>query len=308
MVSVKNLVFDYMTKRALFDISFNIEKGSIVALVGANGAGKTTLMRCLAGLVKPFSGDITVAGINVPENAREAHRHVAYLSDVFGLYDDLTTGQCLRYAALAFDVPKNEIDGRIDEVAELLGLTPHMDTLAGNLSRGLRQKLAIAQGIIYKADFLILDEPASGLDPKSRIELSKVFLKLKDQGYTLLVSSHILAELEDYATEMIVLKSGRIVCQKKIGDDNTKIQNNRLNLAIRVHGSSKSLVKFLEKDDIIGEVLFDDNWISAEFWGKETEIPAYLKKLITSGFKVIEFGLKKTTLKDAYFGIFGKGE
>ena len=98
IVSVKNLVFDYMTKRALFGVSFDIAKGSVVALVGPNGAGKTTLMRCLAGLVKPFSGEITIAGVNVPEDTREAHRHVFYLSDVFGLYDDLTARQCLHYA------------------------------------------------------------------------------------------------------------------------------------------------------------------------------------------------------------------
>ena len=234
IVSVKNLVFDYMTKRALFGVSFDIAKGSVVALVGPNGAGKTTLMRCLAGLVKPFSGEITIAGVNVPEDTREAHRHVFYLSDVFGLYDDLTARQCLHYAALAFEIPKEEIKERVEDTAKMLGLTEHLDTLAGSLSRGLRQRLAIALGIVHKTDFLILDEPASGLDPKSRLELSQLFLSLKEQGYTLLISSHILAELEDYATEVIVLKSGRIVRHEKFDGSLTKVQNNKINLILWV--------------------------------------------------------------------------
>ena len=165
MIKVKNLVFDYMTKRALHGLSFEIEKGSIVALIGPNGAGKTTLMRCLAGLGKPFSGEIFINDINVPEDSRNAHRHISYLSDVFGLYDNLTARQCLRYAALAFDIPTAEIDGRIAETAEMLNLTEHLDTYAGNLSRGLRQRLAFARGIIHNPEFIILDEPASGLDP-----------------------------------------------------------------------------------------------------------------------------------------------
>lgn len=308
IVSVKNLVFDYMTKRALFGVSFDIAKGSVVALVGPNGAGKTTLMRCLAGLVKPFSGEITIAGVNVPEDTREAHRHVFYLSDVFGLYDDLTARQCLHYAALAFEIPKEEIKERVEDTAKMLGLTEHLDTLAGSLSRGLRQRLAIALGIVHKTDFLILDEPASGLDPKSRLELSQLFLSLKEQGYTLLISSHILAELEDYATEVIVLKSGRIVRHEKFDGSLTKVQNNKINLAIRVKGSLKPLMKFLEKDDVIGEVSLDGEWIKAEFWGKEAELPAYVKKLVSADYKLLEFKLEKSSLKDAYFGTLGEGE
>jgi len=211
MIKVKNLVFDYMTKRALNNISFEIAAGGIVALIGPNGAGKTTLMRCLAGLVKPFSGEIYVNNINVPEDSRRAHRHISYLSDVFGLYDNLPARRCLQYMAMACDIPGKDIPKRIKETAALLNLTEHLDTHAGSLSRGLRQRLAIALCIIHKPAFIILDEPASGLDPKARLELSKVFLKLKKQGHTLLISSHILAELEDYATAVMVLDKGKLV-------------------------------------------------------------------------------------------------
>lgn len=211
MIKVENLMFDYMTKRALKGVSFEIEKGSIVALIGPNGAGKTTLMRCLAGLVKPFSGEIFINDINVPEDSRRAHRHISYLSDVFGLYENLTARQCLKYAALAFDIKDNEIEEAIKDTAEKLNLTEHLDTFAGNLSRGLRQRLAIGLGIIHKPDFIILDEPASGLDPEARLDLSKLFIELKKQGHTLLISSHILAELEDYATHVMLLDDGHLI-------------------------------------------------------------------------------------------------
>ena len=308
IVSVRNLIFDYMTKRALFGISFEIEKGSIVALVGPNGAGKTTLMRCLAGLVKPFGGEITVAGVNVPEDTRTAHRHVSYLSDVFGLYDDLTARQCLHYAALAFEIPKEKINDRIAETAEMLGLTEHLDTFAGNLSRGLRQRLSIAVGIIHKTDFLILDEPASGLDPKSRIELAKLFTTLKEQGYTLLISSHILTELEDYATEVIVLKAGRIVRHEKFDGSLTKIQDDKINIAVRVKDNPETLTAYFETDDSICGTKSENGWIYVEFQGKEEDLADYLKKLITAGFKIMEFKLEKNSLKDAYFGTLGEGE
>lgn len=258
MIKVKNLVFDYMTKRALHGLSFEIEKGSIVALIGPNGAGKTTLMRCLAGLVKPFSGEIFINDINVPEDSRNAHRHISYLSDVFGLYDNLTARQCLRYAALAFDIPTAEIDGRIAETAEMLNLTEHLDTYAGNLSRGLRQRLAIALGIIHKPEFIILDEPASGLDPEARLELSKLFVALKEKGHTLLISSHILAELEDYATAVIVLNAGRIVKYEKFDGSAVNVrQDARINIAVRVKGSTEQLIQFLEEDNSTGEVSSD---------------------------------------------------
>lgn len=309
MIKVENLVFDYMTKRALHGLSFEIEKGSIIALIGPNGAGKTTLMRCLAGLVKPFSGDIYINGINVPENSRTAHKHVSYLSDVFGLYDNLTARQCLRYAALAFDVPQDEIGARIAETAEQLDLTAHLDNYAGNLSRGLRQRLAIALGIIHKPEFIILDEPASGLDPEARLELSKLFVSLKEQGHTLLISSHILAELEDYATGVIVLNAGRIIKYEKFdGSKAALTQDEKSNIAVRVKGSAEQLIKFMEENNQISDVSFDGVYVHAAVWGGDNELHRMLKSLITADFKVIEFKSEKNSLKNAYFETLKEGE
>jgi len=211
IVEVRDLTFDYPTKRALNDISFSIAAGSITAIVGPNGAGKTTLLRCLAGLERPATGTIRLDGIDVLAAPRDAHRRVGFLQDFFGLYEALTVARCLEYAARARGVPDGERAGRIAWSAGLLGIGDRMGQRALELSRGLRQRLAIAQTIIHRPTLLLLDEPAAGLDPEARSQLSDSFHKLRDEGHTLLVSSHILAELEDYSSHMLIVEDGRVI-------------------------------------------------------------------------------------------------
>lgn len=196
MIEVKNLIFEYPTKRALHDVSCVIKTGSITALVGPNGAGKTTLIRCIVGLHGPFSGQVLFDGVDVHEHPRDCHRRMAYLSDFFGVYEQLTVRQCLTYTARAYGVSGDQVRTVVEAAAERLKLTDRMREKAGALSRGLRQRLAIAQAIVHEPEFLVLDEPASGLDPEARQSLSMLLIGLRDAGMTLLVSSHILAELE----------------------------------------------------------------------------------------------------------------
>ncbi len=211
MISVRNLVFDYPTKRALRSVSFDILPGTITGLVGPNGAGKTTLLRCLAGLEVPFSGAITLDRIDVVDSPREAHRRLGLLQDFLGLYDDLTGRQSLLYHAAAHGLPERDRPKRVRDTAERLAIADRLDDKVGTLSRGLRQRLAIAQAIIHRPKVLLLDEPAAGLDPDARSRLSELLRTLGSEGMTLIVSSHILAELEDYTTHMMILRNGRVV-------------------------------------------------------------------------------------------------
>lgn len=211
MISVKNLTFDYPGKRALQHVSFSIEPGSITALVGPNGAGKSTLMRCLAALETPSSGSIQVDGLDVLEYPREAHARMGYLPDFYGLYDDLSVEQCLYYHAMVQNIPAADQATAVRHTAERMQIENQLQQEAGTLSRGQRQRLAIAQAIIHHPKVLILDEPASGLDPEARYHLSQLLVLLSKEGITLLVSSHILSELEDYCTHMIILREGHMV-------------------------------------------------------------------------------------------------
>jgi ABC-2 type transport system ATP-binding protein len=215
-ITVENLVFEYPGVRALDQVGFSIPTGSITALVGPNGAGKTTLLRCIAGLELPLSGDIRVDGIDVLEEPRACHRRVGYLSDNFGLYEALTVRRCLRYAAEANGLSAQTADNAVDDTAAKLGLSDRMNQKTGELSRGLKQRVAIGQAIIHRPSLVLLDEPAAGLDPEARHELSHLFRLLRADGMTLLVSSHILAELAEYSTNMLVLKGGKVVDQQQI--------------------------------------------------------------------------------------------
>ncbi|WP_374382177.1 ABC transporter ATP-binding protein [Dongia sp.] len=211
MLEVENLVYDYPGHRALDAVSFTIERGSITALVGPNGAGKSTLMRLCAGLEQPFSGHVRLDGADVHANPRAAHRRMGFLPDFFGLYDDLSVAQCLEYRAAAQGVPAAQRKSVALAAAERLEIADRLGQKAGTLSRGLRQRLAIAQAVLHEPSFLLLDEPASGLDPSARIGLSGVLRNLARDGMTILVSSHILAELEDYSTHILMLRQGRVV-------------------------------------------------------------------------------------------------
>lgn len=210
MITIEDLIFDYPGHRALDQISVHLPAGSVTALVGANGAGKSTLLRCLAGLERPLSGHIAVHGIAVIAQPRAVHQHLGYLSDFFGLYENLTVAQGLRYAALARGVGAEHAMERVQQVSLQLGLQPLLSRKPGQLSRGQRQRLAIGQAIVHQPQVLLLDEPASGLDPDARDQLADLFRQLQAQGMTLVVSSHILSELDAYSTHVLSLRAGRI--------------------------------------------------------------------------------------------------
>jgi ABC-2 type transport system ATP-binding protein len=211
MIDAENLVFDYPSGRALHGVSFVVRAGAVLALVGPNGAGKSTLMRCIAALDSPTEGAVIVQGYDTRRNPREIHEALGYLSDTFGLYDALTVRQALVYAARSRGVRAQETEAAVIAAAGRVGLSERLDSFAGELSRGLRQRLAIAQTIVHKPRVLLLDEPASGLDPDARNRLSELILSLAADGMTIMVSSHILSELDDYCTEMLMLDEGRIV-------------------------------------------------------------------------------------------------
>ena len=217
IIEVIDLTFDYPGFRALAHVSLRIEPGTVTALVGPNGAGKTTLLRCIAALDTPLSGTVRVAGHDVYESPREVHALMGYLSDSFGLYSELTVAQGLEYAARSQGLASADVAAAVPTTAQRMGLGDKLQNLVSTLSRGQRQRLAIGQAIIHSPQVLLLDEPASGLDPEARGALAGVFKALQAQGMTLLVSSHILAELDAYSTHMLALNQGRVLEHRALG-------------------------------------------------------------------------------------------
>tara|TARA_R110002110_G_scaffold1358_3_gene5722 strand:+ start:5649 stop:6581 length:933 start_codon:yes stop_codon:yes gene_type:complete len=296
MIEVKNLIFEYPTKRALHDVSCIIKTGSITALVGPNGAGKTTLIRCIVGLHGPFSGQVLFDGVDVHEHPRDCHRRMAYLSDFFGVYDQLTVRQCLTYTARAYGVPGDQVRTVVEAAAERLKLTDRLREKAGALSRGLRQRLAIAQAIVHEPEFLVLDEPASGLDPEARQSLSMLLIGLRDAGMTLLVSSHILAELEGYCTDMLIMREGRIIDSRQLAGDLTDARRLRIDLA----SPSDALFALLEAIPGVAQVSVEENVATLLFNGDMAAQQGLLKSLVGAGVPVAGLREDRIALQDAY--------
>ncbi len=305
ILKVKNLNFEYANAHILHDINFEIESGGIIALVGPNGAGKTTLLRSIIGLETILSGQIILDGIDVFEDPRKAHSITGYLSDFFGLYDNLTVKQSLTHMAWSHKVPDNLVNDKVNEIAEIVGVTKYLDQKSEVLSRGYRQRLGIGLAIIGNPKFLVLDEPASGMDPESRHALSKLILNLHAQGMTIIVSSHILAELEDYCTDMIVIRDGKIVKQVSLNDNQTE---QKTNVKINFEKIRKKDLNLLNKMDGLEITQESDNEliISLDSNIKEQEI---LSNLITNGAKISGFQVIAKTLQEEYMKLAqDKGE
>ncbi len=302
VVRVDGLVFDYPTQRALFDVSCGVGRATITALVGPNGAGKTTFMRCIAGLETPFAGSVTVAGLDVLAEPRRAHQHIGFLQDFFGLYEDLTVRQCLRFHAAANGIAKSRRNQAVERVAELLNLRSRLDQRAGTLSRGLRQRLAIAQAIIHEPDVILLDEPSAGLDPEARESLSSLLRQLRHAGMTLIVSSHILTELEDYSTHMLILRDGRVVEHCPVSGEEASARRLRLMLSDPVDNLPERLMRHFGVGNVLQAdvVPTDGATASFDFTGDLNAQCTLLRDLIGDGLPVAALAEEQRTMHEVY--------
>jgi ABC-2 type transport system ATP-binding protein len=296
MLSVRHLVFDYPGHRALDDVSFRIEPKSITALVGPNGAGKSTLLRCCAALDRPFAGIVELDGYDIHDKPRLAHRRMGFLPDFYGLYDELTVRQCLTYRAAAVGLPRGQWPERVRLAAERMEIMDRLNDKAGALSRGLRQRLAIAQAIIHEPALLLLDEPASGLDPEARLGLSAVLRALRDKGMTIIVSSHILAELEDYSTHMLVIREGKILHHRALDP----LSKQRVRIRVEVAGGEHKLVEVLSHEGGVTELTLIGSACTFEYPASAVSRHTLLKHLMNADLHVVEFKVDEEGLQEAY--------
>jgi len=300
MIEVRNLVYEYPTKRALDGVSLTIESGTITALVGPNGAGKTTLMRCLAALEMPYSGQVLIDGLDTREEPRKIHENLSFLPDFFGLYDSLSVRRCLAFAARAHGLTGKAVDLAVDKAAERVGLTERMKQKAAELSRGLRQRLAIGQAIVHEPKVVMLDEPASGLDPDARRSLSALFLELKASGLTLIVSSHILSELEDYSGSMIIIQNGKMV-----GGQAVALTENRISYLVELASPAAGFDAFLlglpgvSRSESAGPV--SQIWLDAP--DRRADI---VRAIVQAGYPLSGFAETRRTLEQTYLEETGK--
>ena len=296
MIGVRGVAYDYPTARVLHDISFNVAEGAVLALVGPNGAGKTTLMRCMAALDTPVEGAITIAGADTRADPRAVHGALGYLPDFFGLYDELTVLKSLIYAARSRGVAAGAAEKAALEAAGRVQLSDRLDARAGQLSRGLRQRLAIAQTIVHQPRVLLLDEPAAGLDPEARRALSDLISRLAGEGMTIVVSSHILAELEDYSTQMLMIRDGRIAGDGVVAAAGTE---EAASVRVQLAAPRDDLAAVLSGLGAIADSVSTDEAVIRVTGGAQAEA-ALLARLIGAGLAVRAFIPVRRTLEQTY--------
>jgi ABC-2 type transport system ATP-binding protein len=269
-------------------------RAGITALVGPNGAGKTTLLRSLAAWMNRSRGRFASTGLmSLPTLAPVTG---SGLSSILGLYEELSVLQCLTHAACANGIAQRELEQAVGRSAERLGISDRLSEKAGTLSRGLRQRLAIAQAIVHEPKVLFLDEPASGLDPEARHSLAALFLDLRNMGMTLLVSSHILAELEEYSDDMIILRNGRIVSHESVRPGQAARTAFRLGLTAPMAELGEMLTYMEGVDDVrIAGTVASFTFVCDP--GAQHDL---LKELLSRGLPLCAFGEERQSMQQSY--------
>lgn len=300
MIELIHLRKEYDNVLAVDDLSLTVPQGEIFGLIGPNGAGKTTTIRMASGLLAPTVGRAFVAGVDVAQEPERAQQHIGYLSDFFALYEDLKVWEYLDFFAHAYKMPENEIPARITEVIAQVNLEVKRDAMIRGLSRGMKQRLGIARAIIHRPKVMLLDEPASGLDPKARLELRHLLLSLRDQGATILISSHILTELEGFCTSIGIMERGRLVRSGSIEEVTAAAASTRLVRLSWIGDSAPTVQEKLRMDTRISEIDLGANSGSFRFSGPEDDLAVVLASLVAANIRVTAFGEVKQTVEELY--------
>nr|MBN1229620.1 ABC transporter ATP-binding protein [Anaerolineae bacterium] len=218
IIDIKGLTKRYKTITAVDDLTLSVEEGSIYGFVGPNGAGKTTTMQVLTTLLKPTAGEAFVAGYSVTRNPRDVRRVIGYMPDFFGVYDDMKVWEYLDFFAACYDIPESDRPPLIADLLALVDLSHRADDMVDGLSRGMKQRLCLARTLTHDPQVLILDEPASGLDPRARVEIRQLLVELAGMGKTVFFSTHILADVQEICTQVGIIEAGKLVMQGDIED------------------------------------------------------------------------------------------
>ena len=283
------------------NISLQVPAGEIYGLVGPNGAGKTSLLKMLANLITPTYGDLWIAGIDLSEHPREAYQHIGYMPDLSPVAPELKVWEFLEFFAASYGIPNSDRKTRVRQCLEQVQMTEHRNVYGKNLSRGMMQRVVLAKTLIPQPKILLLDEPASGMDPLARINLKNILLKLSGQGVTTVISSHILTELADMCTSIGIMDRGKLIKSGAI----TSILNAHpiKNIYLSAIAEAQSVIATLKESQFVTDVVQRDELFIIEFTGGDEDEAELLKNLILAGIKVTSFGKKTASMEDTLIAL-----
>lgn len=300
IIETRSLRKEYETLIAVNNVNAMIPKGEIYGLIGPNGAGKTTLMRMIAGLLEPTSGSALINNVDVWMDNVDANAYMAFLPDFFSLYSRLKVWEYLDYFANAYKIKKSAVAPRIKEVLELVNLTDKGNAYSGTLSRGMKQRLGIAKCILHWPKLLILDEPASGLDPIARKELSDLLVTLKKSGMTIMVSSHILSELAGYCTYVGIMEHGFLV---KSGSIKDILKTDRIAKKVVLQATSDldKIREYIQNLPGISKVqITDTDTLEFEYAGSSQDLVKLNRQLVMNNMPVTGLSQKQEGIQEIF--------
>ena len=303
MIEVRNFTKRYGDFVAVDDLSFAIGQGEVFGFIGPNGAGKSTTIRFLATLLRPTSGTASIAGHSVVDDPMAVRRVIGFMPDDFGVYDGMKVWEFLDFFAVAYEIPQAYRRKIIGEVLELLDLTHKRDDYVNGLSRGMKQRLCLAKTLVHDPPVLILDEPASGLDPRARLEMKALLNELRGMGKTILVSSHILSELADFCTSIGIIERGKLLAAGSIQDIQRQLRAHRVLKVKVLDATVDRAAGILRDDDTVRQVESYDHTLSAEFEGQDEDMARLLGRLISGGVAVHSFAEEPLSLEEVFMMI-----
>jgi ABC-2 type transport system ATP-binding protein len=284
---------------AVDDLNLRVPAGSVLGLVGPNGAGKTTTLRMLAGLLEPSSGDILLGESPVNHQWREHRRQIGYMPDFFGVYEDMLVWEYLDFFGRCYELHEVHRRQVVDELLDLVDLSAKRAAYVETLSRGMRQRLCLAHTLVHDPQVLLLDEPASGLDPRARVEMRELLRELGAMGKTILISSHILMELGELCDSIGIIEKGRLVTSGKLEDISRRLQSGR-KMRIKVLSDLQIAQAFLEKQSGVSGMIREQAYLEFDFTGDDENVAILLRTLIDTGIEVLSFEEIAGGLEDAF--------
>lgn len=302
MIEIQGLKKSFGSFQAVKGIDLYIPKGCVFGFVGPNGAGKSTTMSILATLMLPDEGVVKVDGIDVTEQPHEVRKRIGYMPDFFGVYDQLKTDEYLHFYGGSYGIPWKEREELIPQLLELVNLSDKRHAYVDSLSRGMKQRLCLARCLVHDPDLLILDEPASGLDPRARIEMREILKELKSMGKTIIISSHILPELAEMVDEIGVIEHGEMIAVGNINQIQRQLMAKR-QLSIKTSGRQEELKSFLLDQPLVQGVFIDGDKLEVQFSGQDAEQAALLKQILQADYEVISYQEHQSDLEDIFLAI-----
>jgi ABC-2 type transport system ATP-binding protein len=306
ILRTEGLVKRYDGTLAVAGVDLSVEAGEIFGLVGPNGAGKTTILRMLATLLRPSAGEAEIAGWSVTRNPDQVRGVIGFMPDVFGVYDDMKVWEYLDFFARCYGIPAAGRRRMIGDLLELVDLGDKRDQYVQTLSRGMQQRLCLAHALVHDPEILLLDEPASGLDPRARVELRELLRELRSLGKTILISSHILPELEELCTSVAIVDRGQVLAQGRVSDIERRLRFGAV-LRVRLIADREALEaardRFAADPEVASAVILEDGTIELGFRGDDAASARLLADSVRAGLPIASFARAASDLEELFLQV-----